>query len=122
MIEILKNITNNNEFLKAKDKIIAIVRDNLKKIGKSDTFTLEDYAINIGLQKKLDAYTKTLPQHVRAAKELKELTGKEYQSGEIISLIKTKGPIGARAIELVKLQDIDIKKYKELLQSALTSS
>ncbi len=119
LIEILKNITNDDEFSEARNKIIEIVKTNLRKIGKPDTFTLEDYAINIGLQKKLDAYTKTLPQHVKAALELQKATGKEYQSGEIISLIKTKGSIGARAIELVKLQDIDIKKYKELLQSAL---
>ena len=39
MIEILKKITDNSEFLKAKDKIIEIVRNNLKKIGKPDTFT-----------------------------------------------------------------------------------
>ncbi|MFX1418193.1 MAG: DNA-directed DNA polymerase I [Promethearchaeota archaeon] len=119
MIEILKNITNNAEFLKAKDKVIEIVRSNLKKIGKPDTFTLEDYAINIGLQKDLRSYTKVVPQHVRAALELRDVTGKEFQKGETISFIKSKGTIGAKAIELAKLQDIDPKKYKELLISAL---
>ncbi|MFW9942629.1 MAG: DNA-directed DNA polymerase I [Candidatus Thorarchaeota archaeon] len=119
LIEILKNITNDNEFSKARNQIIEIVKSNLKKIGKPDTFSLEDYAINIGLQKNLKSYTKVIPQHVRAAIELKEVTGKEYQKGETISFIKSKGPIGARAIELAKLQDIDTKKYKELLTSAL---
>ncbi|MFW9828498.1 MAG: DNA-directed DNA polymerase I [Candidatus Thorarchaeota archaeon] len=119
MIEILKEIHNRDEFLKAKDKIIEIVRSNLKKIGKPDTFTLEDYAINIGLQKDLKSYTKVVPQHVRAALELREVTRKEYQKGETISFIKSKGNIGAKALELAKLQDIDTKKYKELLISAL---
>ncbi|MFX1345800.1 MAG: DNA-directed DNA polymerase I [Promethearchaeota archaeon] len=119
LIEILKNITNDNEFSKARNQIIEIVKSNLKKIGKPDTFSLEDYAINIGLQKNLKSYTKVIPQHVRAAIELKEATGKEYQKGETISFIKSKGPIGAKAIELAKLQDIDTKKYKELLTSAL---
>jgi len=119
MIEILKNITNNDEFLKAKDQIIEIVRDNLKKIGKPNTFTLEDYAINIGLQKDLKSYTKVVPQHVRAAKELRDITGKEFQKGETIRFIKSKGTTGAKAIELAKLQDVDTKKYKELLISAL---
>ena len=105
--------------MKAKDKIIEIVRESLKKIGKPDTFTLEDYAINIGLQKNLKNYTKVIPQHVRAAIELRDATGKEYQKGETISFIKSKGSIGARALELAKLQDIDTKKYKELLKSAL---
>ena len=119
MIEILKEIHNRNEFLKAEDKIIEIVRSNLKKIGKPDTFTLEDYIINIGLQKDLKSYTKVVPQHVRAALELREVTGKEYQKGETISFIKSKGNIGAKALELAKLQDIDTNKYKELLISAL---
>jgi len=119
MIEILKKITNNDEFLKAKDKIIEIVRENLRKIGKPNIFTLEDYAINIALQKDLKSYTKVIPQHVRAALELKEITGKEFQKGETISFIKSKGTIGAKALELAKLQDIDTKKYKDLLISAL---
>jgi DNA polymerase I len=118
MIEILKKITNNEEFLKAKDEIIEIVRENLKKIGKPNTFVLEDYAINIGLQKDLKNYTKTIPQHVRAAKELEEATGRKFQKGETVSFIKSKGTSGAKAIELAKLQDIDIKKYKDLLKSA----
>ena len=75
--------------------------------------------IIIHLQKNLRNYTKVIPQHVRAAIELKEATGKEFQKGETISFIKSKGPIGAKAIELAKLQDIDTKKYKELLISAL---
>ncbi|MEE9376579.1 MAG: DNA-directed DNA polymerase I [Candidatus Lokiarchaeia archaeon] len=119
MIEILKRIANNDEFLKAKDKIIEIVRDNLKKIGKPNTFTLEDYAINIGLQKDLKNYIKIVPQHVKAALELRSATGKEFQKGETISFIKSKGAIGAKALELAKLQDIDTKKYKDLLISAL---
>jgi len=119
MIEILKNITNNDEFLKAKDKIIEIVRSYLKKIGKADAFTLEDYAINIALQKDIKSYTKVVPQHVRAALELQNATGKEFQKGETISFIKSKGSIGAKALELAKPQDIDTKKYKELLISAL---
>ncbi|MFX0143747.1 MAG: DNA-directed DNA polymerase I [Candidatus Hodarchaeota archaeon] len=119
LLEILKHIRNNNEFLKAKDKIIEIVRNNLRKIGKPDAFTLEDYAINIGLQKDLKSYTKVVPQHVRAALELRDVTGKEYQKGEKISFIKSKGNFGAKALELAKLQDIDTAKYKELLISAL---
>ncbi|MFX1490590.1 MAG: DNA polymerase domain-containing protein, partial [Promethearchaeota archaeon] len=119
MIEILKNITNDEEFSKARNKIIEIVKGNLKKIGKSNTFTLEDYAINIGIQKNLKDYTKVIPQHIRAAIELRDTTGKEYQKGETISFIKSKGSIGAKAIELAKIQDIDTKKYKELLKSAL---
>ncbi|MFX0070529.1 MAG: DNA-directed DNA polymerase I [Candidatus Hermodarchaeota archaeon] len=119
LLEILKDVTNNNEFLKAKNEIIGIVKENLGKIGKPDSFSLEDYAINISMQKNIDAYDKVVPQHVRAALELKRATGRKFQKGETISFVKTKGSIGAKAIELAKLQDIDSKKYKELLISAL---
>ncbi len=119
LIKILKDITNDNEFKQARSQIIELVRTNQKKIGKEDTFSLEDYAINLSLQKAIDSYDKVIPQHVNAAKELKERTGRELQKGEVISFIKSKGKVGARAIELAKLQDIDPKKYQELLKSAL---
>ena len=119
LLEILKNVTNNEEFLKARNRVIEIVKDNSKKIGKPGTFSLEDYAINISLKKKLNKYDKGIPQHVKAAQELQKATGKEFQKGETITFVKTKGAAGAKAIELAKLQDIDPKKYRELLQSAL---
>jgi len=119
LLDILKNVTNDDQFLKARNKVIEIVKDNLKKIGKLDTFSLEDYAINIALKKKLNKYDKVIPQHVKAALELQKATGKEFQKGETITFVKTKGVAGAKAVELAKLQDIDPKKYRELLQSAL---
>jgi DNA polymerase I len=136
MIGILKKITNNDEFLKAKDKIVEIVRTNLKKIGKPDTFDLEDYEINISLQKDLKDYKKVIPQHVRAAielikveiaeaqarnapkKELQQIKNK-FRKGDVVTFVKTKGPMGAKVTEMAKLQDIDTKKYKDLLMSAL---
>jgi DNA polymerase I len=119
LLKILKEITNDKEFMDAKQRIIQIVRENLKKIGKPDAFSLEDYAINISMQKKISNYNKTIPQHVRAAVELQNITGREFQKGETIRLIKSKDSVGAKAIEIAKLQDIDIPKYKELLRSAL---
>ncbi|MFX1288581.1 MAG: DNA-directed DNA polymerase I [Promethearchaeota archaeon] len=136
LIEILKEITNDEEFQRAKKKIIDIVKSNLKKIGQADTFTLEDYAINIALQKNLKDYVKTIPQHVRAANSFIETEinkaqannaseseilaiKKKYQKGDSVKFIKSKGPIGAKVIEMANLQDIDSKKYRELLKSAL---
>jgi len=136
MIEILKNITNENEFLKAKNKIIEIIRVNLKKIGQPDTFSIEEYAINISLQKDINKYDKVTPQHVRAVHELIkkevaeakarkaskeeiEMIKKKYQKGDVVSFIKSKNSAGAKIVDDAKLQDIDIKKYTELLKSAL---
>jgi DNA polymerase elongation subunit (family B) len=118
LIEILKHITNDEEYKESKDKIVSIVKDNLRKIGKEGAFDLEDYAINTAITKALDKY-KVTPQHISAALELKKLTGKEYQKGEVMSYVKTKTSNGARATEIAKLQEIDVKKYRELLKSAL---
>lgn len=136
LIEILKEITNDEEFKVARKKIIEIVKSNLKKIGQPDTFTLEEYAINISLQKQLKDYVKTIPQHVRAANAfiMTEVSNaqannaseseilaikKKYQKGDSVRFIKSKGPLGAKVIEMANLQDIDSKKYRELLKSAL---
>ncbi len=140
LIEILKKITNDEEFKLAKKNIIEIVKSNMKKIGQADAFTLEDYAINIGLQKSLSNYTKVIPQHVRAANAFIEMElnqaqanasdaeihaaeihaiKNKYQKGDTIKFIKSKGSVGAKVIEMAKLQDIDSQKYRELLKSAL---
>jgi DNA polymerase I len=119
LIEILKEITNNKEFRQAKSKIIDIVKTNLRKIGKPGAFDLEDYAIRIEMRKSIDKYDKVIPQHVRAAIELRDLTNREIQKGELVSFVKTKTSDGAKVTEIAKLQDIDTKKYKELLRSAL---
>ncbi|NVM16359.1 MAG: DNA-directed DNA polymerase I [Candidatus Lokiarchaeota archaeon] len=136
LIEILKEITNDEEFNQAKKRIIENVKSNLKKIGQPETFTLEDYAINIGLQKNLKDYVKTIPQHVRAANtfittEVNKAQAnnasddeidaikRKFQKGDSVRFIKSKGAIGAKVIEMAKLQDIDSQKYRELLKSAL---
>ncbi|MFO8019907.1 MAG: DNA-directed DNA polymerase I [Promethearchaeia archaeon] len=119
LIEILKDITTMEEFEKAKNNIIETVRKSQKKIGRKGAFPLEDYAINISLRKKLDNYNKTTPQHVRAALDLKRRTGKELQKGDVVSFIKSKDSAGAKAISLAKIQDLNVRKYKELLRSAL---
>ena len=136
MIKILKNIHDHEQFSQARDNIVKIVKTNFKKIGKPNAFPLQDYAINISIQKDLNKYDKVLPQHVRAAKEWIELKVNEalsqgegeevikaikntYSKGDSIEFIKSKGSTGAKVIEIASLQDIDTKKYKELLQSAL---
>ena len=71
------------------------------------------------MQKSLNSYEKTIPQHVRAALELKARTGRELQKGDNVTFIKSNDKIGAKAFELAKFADLDVKKYKELLKSAL---
>lgn len=119
VVEILKEITNQEQFKEARKEIVDIVRKSLRKIGREGAFDLEDYAINITMTKPIENYNKVIPQHVRAAMQLQDATGKECQKGDVITFIKSRDSTGAKAIELAKLQDIDSKKYKSLLKSAL---
>ncbi|TKJ23608.1 MAG: hypothetical protein CEE43_02805 [Promethearchaeota archaeon Loki_b32] len=119
VIDILKNVKSDDDFLKARKSIIEIIKANRKKIGKEDEFPLEDYAIYITLQKSLKSYEKTIPQHVRAANELKKITGKEYQKGDDIKFIKSNDSIGAKDFDLASFRDLNVKKYRNLLKSAL---
>ncbi|MFW9946849.1 MAG: DNA-directed DNA polymerase I [Candidatus Odinarchaeota archaeon] len=119
ILNILKNVANDQEFKKARKKIIEIIKDNRNKIGNPDAFNLEDYAINISIQKDISKYDKVIPQHVRAAKEHQKASGKEYQKGETIRFIKSNDKTGAKVLELAKFQDLDVSKYRDLLQSAL---
>ena len=118
VIEIMKNVTNDKEFLEARKEVINKIKENRKRIGKEGEFSLEDYSLNISIQKSLDSYNKTIPQHVRAAKELREKKGIVIEKGESITIIKSNDEIGAKALDLARFSDLDTKKYRELLKSA----
>ena len=119
VIDKVRNITNDDEFLNARASIIEVIKENRNKIGKPGTFKLDDYVIHIGIQKNLKDYKSTIPQHIRAAKKHKEITGKEYKKGDVIRIIKTIDGIGATDVETAKFRDLDVKKYRELLRSAI---
>jgi DNA polymerase I len=42
-----------------------------------------------------------------------------YQAGSLVSFVKTKGKIGAKILEVAKIQDVNFDKYQELLENAL---
>jgi len=119
LTEILRDITNNNEFEKSRQKIIEIIKKDRGAIGKKDGFALDDYIISLELQRPLDKYVKTTPQHVKAARILKNVTKRELQVGDIVSFVKTRDSDGVKPLELVKLEDIDGKAYRNLLKTAV---
>ena len=55
---------------------------------------------------------------VRIHNEIQAIKNK-YRKGDTVKFIKSKGPLGAKVIEMAKLQDIDSPKYRDLLKSAL---
>lgn len=116
MIEALSQVRSPQEFEIAKEKTKNIVRSCYTKL-RNKQYSLEELAFTIMISKPPEAYTKTTPQHVKAAKLLKA-RGMEVRSGDLIAFVKVKGEPGVKPVSLApSWQDIDIEKYLEYLKS-----
>ena len=78
---------------------------------------MDELAFNVMLSKSPENYIDTIPQHVKAAKLLKYKLGKEVKAGDIISYVKTSTPPGVKPVTLATLNEIDVKKYLDHLES-----
>ncbi len=78
---------------------------------------LEDLTFNVMLSKAPSEYTKTIPQHIRAAKQLESI--REIKKGDRISYIKILNKPGVKPVEMAKKEEIDSKKYMEFMESTL---
>ena len=65
---------------------------------------------------ELSSYTKTTPQHVKAARILQE-SGKELRAGDLISFVKVLRPPHVKPVELTSRNEVDVDKYVAYLQS-----
>ena len=116
----LTQITDMATFDQKRKKIIQIVRNSIRAVGKpidKGGFDIKDYAITVVLRRKIESYTTTSPQHVKAAKLLPPVERNKAGPGTFISYVKTRTPGGVKPLSLASLNDIDFKKYKELVQS-----
>jgi len=69
------------------------------------------------ISKAPSEYTKTVPQHIRAAKLLESI--REVKKGDKISYVKIINKPGVKPVELAKKEEIDSKKYMEFMESTL---
>ncbi len=120
VLDILKKVNSLDEFNQAKENIKEIVLMAESKLRRGEV-PIEELAIAVTLSKPLHAYTKTTPQHVKAARKLKRVLGIDISPGTIIKIIKTRDKDGASPLELVKnYRQVDVDKYIELLRSTLS--
>ncbi len=117
VIQSLGEVTSPNEFESARRKIRSIVHSVYLKLKKRE-YSLEDLAFSIMLSKPIKNYTKTTPQHVKAAKLLVE-AGYEVKPGEIIFLIKSTNTGGVKPLQLASIDEVDLKKYVQYMKSTL---
>ena len=115
MIQILTQVVNEKDFQGAKSQIQEIVRQCYVRLDHHE-YGLEELAFRVQLSKRLKDYTKTTPQHVRAARLL-QARGQKVPSGSLISFVKTLSAPRVKPVELAVVKEIDIPKYKEFIQS-----
>ncbi|MDH7563620.1 MAG: DNA polymerase domain-containing protein, partial [Candidatus Bathyarchaeota archaeon] len=116
MKERLAKVKTPPDFENAKKDIAEIVRDCYMKLKRREWESMSDLAFNVVLGEELDHYTKTTPQHVKAAKMLKA-NGLDLKAGDLISFVKVTKEPHVKPVELATKNEIDIEKYVAYLQS-----
>ncbi|KAF6244346.1 DNA-directed DNA polymerase I [Nitrosopumilus sp. b2] len=116
LLDVLSEVQTVEGFEKAKKEISEKIATCGKKV-ESKEIPLEDLTFNVMLSKAPSEYTKTIPQHIRAAKQLESI--REIKKGDRISYIKILNKPGVKPVEMAKKEEIDSKKYMEFMESTL---
>ena len=116
LLDILAEVKTTDEFENAKSKISSKIAECSRKIQAKE-IPLSELAFNVMLSKSPNEYTKTIPQHIRAAKQLESI--REIKKGDRISYVKIINKPGVRPVEMAKQSEIDSSKYMEFMQSTL---
>lgn len=116
LVDILSKVQTMDDFVKAKIDITEKISICGKKVEAKE-IPLQDLTFNVMLSKAPSEYVKTIPQHIRAAKQLESI--REIKKGDKISFIKILNKPGVKPVELAKKEEIDSKKYMEFLESTL---
>ncbi len=116
MKERLSKVKNPAEFEKAKKDIAEIVRERYMKLKRREWESTNELAFHVVLGEELERYTKTTPQHVKAAKILRE-HGAELRAGDLISFVKVTREPHVKPVELVNKNEVDVDKYIDYLHS-----
>ena len=116
LLDILSEIKTIEEFERAKNKISDKISECARKVQAKE-IPLQDMAFKVMLSKALNEYTKTIPQHIRAAKQLESI--REIKKGDIISYVKIVNKPGVKPIEMARKSEIDSSKYMEFMESML---
>ncbi len=116
LIEVLSKVQTMDDFASAKKEISEKIAICGKKVEAKE-IPLEDLAFNVMLSKAPSEYVKTIPQHIRAAKQLESI--REIKRGDRIAYIKTLNKPGVKPVEMAKKEEMDSKKYMEFMESTL---
>jgi len=117
MEERLGEVKSPAEFEEAKKEIRKIIRDHYLRLKQRRWGDRPDeLAFHVVLGKAPEAYTKTIPQHVRAAFVLKKM-GYDLKAGDLISFVKVVKEPRVKPVQLASNSEIDVDKYVGYLHS-----
>lgn len=116
LLDILSKVQTMEDFERAKRQISEKIATCARKIDDKE-IPLEDLTFNVMISKSPSEYVKTIPQHIRAAKQLESI--REVKKGDKISYVKILNKPGVKPIELAKKEEIDSKKYMEFMEATL---
>jgi DNA polymerase I len=116
MKERLSTVKTPAEFESAKKDISEIVRDCYMRLKRREWESLSELAFNVVLGEEPERYTKTTPQHVKAARILKE-GGIDMRAGDLISFVKVVKEPHVKPVELATKNEVDVDKYVAYLRS-----
>ncbi|RLE64689.1 MAG: DNA-directed DNA polymerase I [Thermoprotei archaeon] len=102
---------------KAKNTLREITRQSVLKLRRRK-YPLDKLAFRVALTKELTEYTKTTPQHVKAARLLQKY-GFHIEAGEIINFVKIKGSLNVKPVQLARIDEIDSEKYFSYIETTL---
>ena len=115
-INILSEVKSKEDFVYATKKIEEMVRECYENL-KNKRYPLEDLAFTVVLGKDIEAYEKTTPQHVKAVKMLPPEVREKIGAGSVIRYVKVKRDPGVKLLNLASIDEIDVNKYVEHIQS-----
>ncbi len=115
LINILGQVQTPADFDQARSKLKVLVQDAYSKL-RNKKYSLEDLAFNMMIGKSVGSYTKTTPQHIKAAQQLSD-RGNEMKAGDLVSFVKVTGASGVKPVQLASLHEIDVEKYTEYIRS-----
>ncbi len=115
LVEILGQVKTPGDFDEARAKIKDLIRESYSKLKKRE-YSREDLAFNMMMGKAVGGYTKTTPQHIKAAQQLRD-KGEDIRAGDLVSFVKVRGGSGVKPVQLANIQEIDIEKYTEYIRS-----
>ncbi|MCS7107922.1 MAG: DNA-directed DNA polymerase I [Sulfolobales archaeon] len=118
VVNALSKLNNTPESMEDVKEFLRLKVHDLYVKLKDRSFTLDEVAYRTTLNKDPSEYVKTTPQHVKAANQLIN-NGVNITRGDVILYVKVRSKDKVRAIQLAKVDDVDVESYLDYVKSIL---